>query len=79
MKYAELFPRLLWRNLIHTKAPLSVPTILPAGYRADLSCAFHQGEPGHDIEQCFAFQRIVQKLIQKNLIPFEEFELEYAS
>jgi len=59
MKYADLFPRLLERNLIHTKAPLSVPTVLPAGYRADLSCAFHQGAPGHDIEQCFALQKIV--------------------
>ncbi|KEH40868.1 hypothetical protein MTR_1g036650 [Medicago truncatula] len=63
MKYAELFPRLLERNLIHTKAPLSVPTIFPAGYRADLSYAFHQGAPGHDIEECFALQKIVQKLI----------------
>jgi len=79
MKYADLFPRLLERNLIHTKTPLSVPAILPAGYRANLSCAFHQGAPGHDIEQCFALQKIVQKLIRKNLIPFEEFEFEYAS
>jgi len=51
MSYADLFPRLLERNLIHTKAPLLVPAILPAGYRADLSCAFHQGAPGHDIER----------------------------
>jgi len=79
MKYVDLFPRLLERNLIHTKAPLSVPTILSVGYRADLSCAFHQGALGHDIEQCFALKKIVQKLIQKNLIPFEEFGFEYAS
>jgi len=76
MKYADLFPRLLERNLIHTKSPLSIPAILPAGYRADLSCAFHQGAPGHDIEECFALQKIVQKLVRKNLIPFEEFEFE---
>jgi len=73
MSYADLFPRLLERNLIHTKAPLSVPAILPVGYRADLFCAFHQGAPGHDIEECFALQKIAQKLIRKNLIPFEEF------
>jgi len=54
ISYADLFPRFLERNLIHTKAPLSVPAILPIGYRADLSCAFHQGAPGHDIEECFA-------------------------
>jgi len=30
MSYADLFPRLLERNLIHTKAPLSILAILPA-------------------------------------------------
>jgi len=59
MSYADLFPRLLERNLIDTMVPLSVPAILPPGYRADLSCAFHQGEPGNDIEECFALQKIV--------------------
>jgi hypothetical protein len=56
-----------------------VPAILPAGYRDDLSYAFHQGAQGHDIEHWFALLKIVQKLIQKNLIPFEEFEFECAS
>lgn len=78
MKCAELFPRLLGRNLVYTKAPLSVPAILLAGYRADLYCAFHQGAPGYDIEHCFALQKVVQKLVKKNLIPFEDFEFEYA-
>jgi len=79
MSYADLFPRLLERNLIHTKAPLPVPAKLTSRYRPDLFCAFHQGAPGHDIEHCFALQKIVQKLIRKNLIPFEEFGFQYAS
>jgi len=79
MSYADLFPRLLERNLIHTKAPLPVPAKLTSRYRSDLFCAFHQGAPGHDIEHCFALQKKVQKLIRKNLIPFEEFGFEYAS
>jgi len=79
MSYADLFPKLLERNLVYTKAPLLVPTKLTSRYRPDLFCAFHQGAPGHDIEHCFALQKVVQKLIQKNLIPFEEFEFEYAS
>jgi len=70
MSYAYLFPRLLERNLIHTKAPLAVPAILPAGHRPDLSCAFHQGAPCHDVEQCFAFRTVVQKLIQDKALPF---------
>jgi hypothetical protein len=79
MTYADLFPKLLERNLVYTKAPSPVPVKLTSRYWPDLFCAFHQGAPGHDIEHCFALQKIVQKLIQKNLIPFEEFEFEYAS
>ncbi|XP_039687022.1 uncharacterized protein [Medicago truncatula] len=79
MKYADLFPKLLERNLVYTKAPPPMPAKLTSRYRPDLFCAFHQGAPGHDIEHCFALQKVVQKLIQKNLIPFEEFEFEYAS
>jgi len=45
-----------------------MPKRLPMGYRADLSCAFHQGAPGHDIEQCFAFRTGVQKLIEANTL-----------
>jgi len=55
MKYADLFPRLLERKLIYTKAPLLVPIKLTARNMPDLFCAFHQGAPGHDIEHCFAF------------------------
>jgi len=79
MSYADLFSRLLERNLVYTKAPLPVPAKLTSRYRPDLFCAFHQGAAGHDIEHYFALQKVVQKLIQKNLIPFEEFEFEYAS
>lgn len=79
MKYADLFPRLLERNLAYTKAPPPMPAKLTSWYRPDLFCAFHQGAPGHDIEHCFALQKVVQKLIRKNLIPFEEFGFEYAS
>ena len=58
MKYADLFPRLLERKLIYTKAPLPVPVKLTARYRPDLFCAFHQGASGHDIEHCFPFRKV---------------------
>ena len=79
MKYAELLPGSLKKNLVQTRPPPRGPKKLPAGYRPDLSCTFHQGAPGHDIEQCFAFRTVVQKLIEADLIPFEEFGFEYAS
>jgi len=68
VKNAELFPTLLRENLIQTRLPLLVLKILSTGYKADLSCAFHQGAPGHDIEQCFAFRTVVQELIRANTL-----------
>ena len=72
MKYAELLPALLDKNLVQTRAPPPVPERLPAGYRADLSCAFHQGAPGHDIEDCYALRTVVQRLIEANYLSFKE-------
>jgi len=63
MKYADLFPRLLERKLIYTKAPPLVTVKLTAWYRPDLFCAFHQGASSHDIEHYFSFQKVVQKLV----------------
>jgi len=56
---------LLERKLIYTKTPPPVPTKLTAWYKPNLFCAFHQGAPGHDIEHCFVFQKVVQKLVRK--------------
>ena len=71
MKYADLLPILIEKNLVWTKAPLPVPAKLPSGYRVDLSCAFHQGAPGHDVERCFALKKVVHKLIRANRLSFE--------
>ncbi|RHN56353.1 hypothetical protein MtrunA17_Chr5g0428561 [Medicago truncatula] len=70
MKYAVLFPDLLRRKLVQTRPPPRMPEKLPTGYRPDLSCVFHQGAPGHDIERCFAFRNEVQKLIQDKVLRF---------
>jgi len=70
MKYAELLPDFLGRNLVQIRPPPWVPKKLPAGYMPDLFCVFHQGAPGHDIEQYFAFRTAVQKLIQDKALPF---------
>jgi len=72
MKYSELLPTLLEKDLVQTKAPPSVPERLPVWYRADLSCAFHQGAPGHDVEYCFALKNAVHKLIQANIMSFKD-------
>ncbi|GAU51950.1 hypothetical protein TSUD_417330, partial [Trifolium subterraneum] len=72
MKYAELLPALLGKNLVQTRPPPPIPESLPRWYRADLSCAFHQGAPGHDIEHCFALKSEVQRLIRANVLSFKD-------
>jgi len=46
--------------------------VLPTWYRSDLFCAFHQGAPGHDIEQCHRLKEEVQKLIENNAWSFDD-------
>ena len=46
MKYAKLLPSLLERNLVQTRPPSPIPKKLPARWRPDLFCAFHQGAQG---------------------------------
>lgn len=72
MTYADLFPILLQRNLIQTKALLRVPATLPWWYKPESNCAFHQGAPGHGIENCFALKAEVQGLIRSNVLTFKE-------
>ncbi|XP_039690819.1 uncharacterized protein [Medicago truncatula] len=79
IKYAKLLPYLLERNLVQTRPPPPIPKILPARWRPDLFCVFHQGAQGHDVERCFSLKIAVQKLIEDDLIPFEEFGSECAS
>jgi len=70
MTYAELLSNLLQENLVKTRAPPRVPNVLPIWYQPDLSCAFHQGAPGHDIEHCLSLKDEVQKLIEADILLF---------
>jgi len=79
MKYATLLHYLLERNLVQTRPPPPIPKKLPARWRPDLFCVFHQEAQGHDVEHYFSLKIEVQKLIEADLIPFEDFEFECAS
>ncbi|KAK2371753.1 hypothetical protein QL285_072966 [Trifolium repens] len=72
MKYADLLPALLTKNLVQTKPPPPVPERLPAWYRTDLTCVFHQGALGHDVEHCYALKKEVQNLVHANLLTFKD-------
>ena len=50
MSYTELYPALVEQGLVQTKPPPPVPVKIPWWYKAEASCPFHQGAPGHDRE-----------------------------
>src|ERR1051325_2376534 len=75
MTYTELYPALIERNLIQTRSPPPVPEKLPWWYKADVSCPFHQGAPGHDLEHCIELKAEVQKLVRSNLLSFRNTNL----
>ncbi|KEH17615.1 bZIP transcription factor [Medicago truncatula] len=52
------------KDHLQVQAPPRVRDKLPAWYQSDLSCAFHQGAPGHDIEHCYALKAEIHKLVQ---------------
>ncbi|GAU37801.1 hypothetical protein TSUD_276190 [Trifolium subterraneum] len=72
VKYADLLPALLAKNFFQTRPPPPVPAVLPPWYRSDLTCAFHQGAPGHDVERCYPLKKAVQDLIRNNMLSFED-------
>ncbi|KAL4325791.1 hypothetical protein GQ457_11G026340 [Hibiscus cannabinus] len=69
--YGELFPQLLKRGLVAVNyvSPLQSP--YPYWYKADAHCDFYGGIPGHNIESCLTFKRVVQNLINAGKLAFE--------
>ncbi|KAH1214369.1 hypothetical protein GmHk_14G042112 [Glycine max] len=72
MKYADLLPALLAKNLVQVRTPPRTSDVLPPWFRHDLTCAFHQGAPGHDVENCYVLKNEVQKLVRANLLSFKD-------
>jgi len=72
MKYADMLPALLDKNLVQTRASPRVPQRLSVWYRFDLSCAFHEGAPDYDTERCYSLKTEVQKLIKANILSFKD-------
>ncbi|KAL4379560.1 hypothetical protein GQ457_02G043180 [Hibiscus cannabinus] len=69
--YGELFHQLLKQGLVAVNyvSPLQPPYLY--WYKADAHCDFHGGIPGHNIETCITFKRVVQNLINAGKLAFE--------
>ncbi|XP_017644209.1 uncharacterized protein LOC108484826 [Gossypium arboreum] len=71
VSYGELYPKLLEKQLIssHYMAPLK-PQYLK-WYDPNASCMYHAGNQGHSTENCLAFKRRVQGLIDAGILRFD--------
>ncbi|XP_050919668.1 uncharacterized protein LOC127137237 [Lathyrus oleraceus] len=56
MSYDKMFPALLAKNHVQTRSPPPLPKDLAYWYKAYQFCAYHQGAPGHNIENCFGLK-----------------------
>ncbi|XP_058729077.1 uncharacterized protein LOC131601309 [Vicia villosa] len=72
MTYTELYPALVQKGLITTRA-MPPPRNPPSrGFRPDLHCEFHQGGAGHDLEGCYALKALVQELVRAKMLSFRD-------
>ncbi|KAI5436199.1 hypothetical protein KIW84_022602 [Lathyrus oleraceus] len=72
MSYAELYKSLVLKTLLQPRNPPQIPEPLPWWYKPELHCAFHQGAPGHDIENSYPLKYEVQKLMKSGVVSFED-------
>ena len=72
MSYEELLPALIQKKLVQTRPPLVVPSPFPWYYKADQMCAFHQGAPGHSVENCYPLRTEVKRLLKSGILSFKD-------
>ena len=72
MSYAELLPELIQKKLVQIRPPPAIPSPFPWYYKADEACAFHQGGPGHNVENCYPLKTEVQKLVKYGILSFKD-------
>ncbi|XP_050889001.1 uncharacterized protein LOC127094184 [Lathyrus oleraceus] len=72
MTYAELYPSLVFKNLIQPRNPPHTPESLPWWFKPNLHCDFHQGALGHDIKNCYPLKYEIHKLIKRGMVSFED-------
>ncbi|XP_050897058.1 uncharacterized protein LOC127103860 [Lathyrus oleraceus] len=49
-----------------------MPEPLSWWYKPDQHCAYHQGAPGHDIENIYSLKYEVQRLVRSRMVSFED-------
>ncbi|WJZ84118.1 hypothetical protein VitviT2T_003739 [Vitis vinifera] len=67
MPLSQALWKLIEAGLLTALTPRPLPQPIPAQFRMDLHCAYHQG-PGHETDQCTALRHAIQDLINQGLV-----------
>ncbi|XP_050918871.1 uncharacterized protein LOC127136337 [Lathyrus oleraceus] len=70
MSYTEFYPSLLKKGLVVPRPLGPPPDPIPPYYNPNAYYPFHEGAPGHDLEDCYALNHIVRELIEKKILSF---------
>ena len=58
--------------MVQTRTPPVIPSLLPWYYKEDQTCAFDQGAPGHNVENCYPLRTEVQRLVKSVILSFQD-------
>ncbi len=72
MTYTELYPKLIERQFIRPIPTKPFKPPYPRWYDPNITCPYHDGVPGHGLENCMALKRIVQQLIESKWLDFSD-------
>jgi len=75
MTLKELYAKLLSIGQIAPIPPPPPPPMqppFPTWYNPELTCEYHAGNTGHNIENCVTFKKRVSQLIKIRWVPFED-------
>ncbi|RVX12634.1 hypothetical protein CK203_011532 [Vitis vinifera] len=67
MPLSQALRKLTEAGLLTALTPRPLPQPIPAQFRMDLHCAYHQG-PGHETDRCTALRHAIQDLIDQGLV-----------
>ncbi|KAE8678980.1 hypothetical protein F3Y22_tig00111402pilonHSYRG00591 [Hibiscus syriacus] len=68
--YAEIYDSLLKADVIRPYPLVPMQPPFPPWYDTKAHCIYHEGITGHSIENCLAFKRVVQNLINTGKLEF---------
>ncbi|KAE8685499.1 BTB/POZ domain-containing protein SETH6 [Hibiscus syriacus] len=68
--YAEIYDSLLKADVIRPYPLVPMQPPFPPWYDTNAHCVYHEGITGHSIENCLAFKRVVQNLINTGKLEF---------